>query len=144
MKFSIWERDLQVWTERWYLASLGFGKNCRKIGVNTSRPDSIKWWHHWCHHFMLHFVFICSNQNAVFVGGTSHHHEYLLKTLLWHHHRWNYFHSPRQFQVAHSNSKACQVPSKCRTKSKSIYILINLNHALFGCVVCVIVGDSRH
>ena len=33
---------------------------------------------------------------------------------------------------------------KCRTKSKSIYILINLNHALFGCVVCVIVGDSRH
>ena len=32
---------------------------------------------------MLHFVFICSNQKAVFVGGggTSQHHEYLLKTL---------------------------------------------------------------
>ena len=53
----------------WYLASLVFGKNCRKIGVNTSGPESIKWWHLWCHHSMLHFVFICSNQKAVFVGG---------------------------------------------------------------------------
>ena len=25
----------------WYLASLAFGKNCRKIGVNTSGPESI-------------------------------------------------------------------------------------------------------
>ena len=31
-----------------YLASLVFGKNCRKIGVNTSGPKSIKWWHHQC------------------------------------------------------------------------------------------------
>ena len=29
----------------WYLASLLFGKNFRKIGVNTSRPESKKWWH---------------------------------------------------------------------------------------------------
>ena len=28
-----------------YLASLVFGKNCRKIRVNTSRPESKKWWH---------------------------------------------------------------------------------------------------
>ena len=53
----------------WYLANLVFGKNCRKIGENTSGPESMKWWHQWCHHFMLHFVFICSNQKAVFVGG---------------------------------------------------------------------------
>ena len=32
----------------WYLASLVFSKNCRKIGVNTSRPEIIKWWHHQC------------------------------------------------------------------------------------------------
>ena len=36
----------------------------------------IKWWHHQC----------LSNQKAVFVGGLSQHHEYLLKALLWHHH----------------------------------------------------------
>ena len=28
-----------------YLASLVFGKNCRKIRVNTSRPESKTWWH---------------------------------------------------------------------------------------------------
>ena len=59
-----------------------FGKNCRKIGVNTSGPESITRWHKWCHRFMLLFVFICSNQKAVFVE----HREYLFKTLLWHHH----------------------------------------------------------
>ena len=63
-----------------YLASLVFCKNCRKIGVNTSEPESIKEWHHqcvslikWPHHQCL------SNQKAVLVGGLSQPHEYLLK-----------------------------------------------------------------
>ena len=41
-----------------------------------------------------------------FCEGLPQHHEYLFKTLLWHHH---YFHSPRLFHTAPSNSKAHQV-----------------------------------
>ena len=41
---------------RWYLASLVFGKNCRKIGINTSGLESIKWWHQLCHHFMYSYA----------------------------------------------------------------------------------------
>ena len=49
-----------------------------KFGVNTSRPESkiddIR--------KKVMTSGICSNQKAVFVGGLSQHHEYLLKTLL--------------------------------------------------------------
>ena len=83
------------------MASLVFGKNCRKIGVNTSRPESKKWWHHNDIRHMLQ-----SESSTCGWGELSQHHEYLLKTLLWHH---QFFISPRLFLTAPSNSEARQV-----------------------------------
>ena len=63
-----------------YLPSLVFGKNFRKIGVNTSGQESIKWWHHKCvSHYYSFCIHVCQSESNI-CGGLSQHHEYLFKT----------------------------------------------------------------
>ena len=83
---EFWQGPTNQWS---YLVSLVFGKNCRKIGVNTSRPESKKWWHQ-----------AYAPIRKTVLGGLVQHDEYLLKTLLWHHH---YLLSARLFHAAPSN-----------------------------------------
>ena len=53
-----------------YLASLVFGENCRKIGVNTSGWESIKWWHHQCvSHEVMTSPMSVQSESSICWGG---------------------------------------------------------------------------
>ena len=75
-------KSVKLFNKLWsYLASLVFGKNCRKVGVHffsTSRPESKKWWHHDDIRHML------QSESSICRGAfpTSW---IFIKTLLWHH-----------------------------------------------------------
>ena len=123
-KTSTPQSDVQhsfVW---WYLASLVFGKNCRKIGINTSGPESIKWWHHQCvSHKVMTSPMSVQSESSICRGAFPTVWIFIKNPLVTSSlfaFQIKYFHSPRLFHTAPSNSKVCQVPSLTRRVSSLV------------------------
>ena len=103
---------------RSYLMSLVFGENCSKIDVNTSGPERIKWWHHKCvsHKVMTSPISVQSESSicwGVFPTSWIFIKNPLVTSSLFAF-QIKYFHSPRLFHTALSNTKARQVRSSFR------------------------------
>ena len=92
-----------------YLASLVFGENCRKIGVNTSGWESIKWWHHQCvSHEVMTSPMSVQSESSICGGGFPNIMNIYYKSSCDIINFCFYFISPRLFLTAPSNSKAHQ------------------------------------
>ena len=57
-----------------------FWWDCRKIGVNTTGPESIKWWHHKFVSHQVMTLLMCVQSESSICWEVSQHHEYSLKT----------------------------------------------------------------
>ena len=107
---------LMRWCHHWsYLANLVFGENCRKIGVNTSGPESIKWWHHQCvSHKVMTSQISVQSESSICWGAVPTSWIFIKNPLVTSSlfaFQIKYFHSPRLVHRALSNSKARQVRS---------------------------------
>ena len=123
---------LSYWSTQWFSAStwsspstinilivLGepcfFGENCRKIGVNTSGPETIKWWHHQCvSHKVMTSPMSIQSESSICWGAFPTSWIFIKNPLVTSSlfaFQIKYFYSPRLFHTALSNSKARQVRS---------------------------------
>ena len=84
--------------------SLVFGENCRKIGVNTSAPESIKLWHHQCMaHKVMTSPISVQSESSICWGAFPTSWIFIKNPLVISSlfaFQLKYFHSPRLFHAA--------------------------------------------